>query len=261
MIATAADGTRLHYVVEGAGPPIVLVGGKTSTIEGAWWRYLPVLSREFRVIAFDNRGAGRSDKPDAPYTTALLAEDALGVLAVAGERSAHWFGLSLGGMVLQELALRHPAAARSLILGATHCGGRETLRPLPAREEAALAGSPHRRLASLYAPSFLLEHADWVTEDTRHFGRMPLHAIARQDQAAARHRACERLRDVRCPVLILHGADDRRIPVERARELAALIPRSELRIVPGGHQFHSESFREVVDAVTDFVRRVEQAFS
>lgn len=214
MIATAADGTRLSYVVLGAGPPIVLVGGKTSTIEGAWWRYLPVLSREFRVIAFDNRGAGGSDRPDTPYTTALLAEDALSALAAAGERSAHWFGLSLGGMVLQELALGRPAAARSLILGATHCGGRETLRPLPARDAEALAGSPHRRLAGLYAPSFLLEHPDWVTEDARRFGTMPLHAIARQDQAAARHRACDRLRSIQCPVLILHGADDRMIPVE-----------------------------------------------
>ena len=261
MIATASDGTRLSYRVEGAGPPIVLVGGKSSTIEGAWWRYLPPLSLEFRVIAFDNRGAGGSDKPDVPYTTAMLAEDALAVLAAAGERSAHWFGLSLGGMVLQELALRRPAAVRSLILGATHCGGRETLRPLPAPVEAALAGSPHRRLANLYAPAFLLEHPDWVAEDARRFGKMPLHAIVRQDQAGTRHQACARLAGIQAPVLILHGAEDRIIPVERARELHALIPRSELRIVPGGHQFHSESFQEVVDAVIAFVRRVEQALS
>jgi len=66
MIATAADGTRLHYIVEGSGPPLVLVGGKTSDIEGAWWRYIPALSPRVKIIALDNRGAGASDKPDAP---------------------------------------------------------------------------------------------------------------------------------------------------------------------------------------------------
>jgi pimeloyl-ACP methyl ester carboxylesterase len=107
MIATSADGTRLHYIVEGSGPPLVLVGGKTSNIEGAWWRYIPVLARRVRVIAMDNRGAGASDKPNAPYGTQLMAEDALTVLHEAGETSAHWFGLSMGGMILQQLALDH----------------------------------------------------------------------------------------------------------------------------------------------------------
>ena len=123
MIATASDGTRLHYIVEGTGPPIVLVGGKTSDIDGAWWRYIPVLAQRLKVIALDNRGAGASDKPDTPYSTPLMAEDALAVLRDVGETSAHWFGLSMGGMILQQLAISHPHAVRSLVLGATHCGG------------------------------------------------------------------------------------------------------------------------------------------
>jgi pimeloyl-ACP methyl ester carboxylesterase len=123
MIATASDGTRLHYIVEGTGPPIVLVGGKTSDIDGAWWRYIPVLAKRLKVIALDNRGAGASDKPDTPYSTPLMAEDALAVLRDVGETSAHWFGLSMGGMILQQLAISHPDAVRSLVLGATHCGG------------------------------------------------------------------------------------------------------------------------------------------
>src|SRR5438128_36969 len=80
MIAAAADGTRLHYIVEGTGPPLVLIGGRTSTIEGAWWRYIPALSPRFKVIALDNRGTGGSDKPDTPYSTALMADDALTIL-------------------------------------------------------------------------------------------------------------------------------------------------------------------------------------
>ena len=128
MIATAGDGTRLHYIVEGSGSPLVLVGGKTSNIDGAWWRYIPALAARLKVIALDNRGAGASDKPDAPYSTQLMADDALAVLHQAGETSAHWFGLSMGGMILQQLALHHPDAVRSLILGATNCGGEHAPR-------------------------------------------------------------------------------------------------------------------------------------
>src|SRR2546427_44539 len=73
MIATAADGTRLHYVVEGTGPPLVLVGGRTSTIEGAWWRYIPALSPRFTVIALDNRGTGGFDQARRPDNTAVVA--------------------------------------------------------------------------------------------------------------------------------------------------------------------------------------------
>lgn len=256
MIATASDGTRLHYTVSGEGPPLVLVGGKTSTIDGAWWRYIPPLASHLKVIALDNRGAGGSDKPDLPYTTTMLAEDALAVLGAAGETSAHWFGISMGGMALQQVALTHPSAARSLILAASHCGRAATT--LAAPPVAALAGSPLRRFANLYATSFILEHPDWVLEDARHFGKMPLHAIHRQDQAVRTHDVCGRLGEIRQPVLVLHGRQDRMVPVERAEELGRVLPNAELKILdPGGHQLHSEQFEVVVQLVLRFIERVE----
>ncbi len=258
MFVTAADGTRLHYVIAGEGVPLVLVGGKTSTINGAWWRHLPVLSRHFRVIAFDNRGAGQSDKPDRPYTTRLMADDALAVLAASGETSAHWFGLSLGGMIVQELALAHPEAVRSLILGATHCGPPATLTPLSALDAQRVSASPHKRLANLYSVDFLLTHPDWVAEDATHFGKMPLHALHRQDQAVHHHDTCDRLREIRRPVLILHGRQDRMVPLDRAEQLHASIPGSEYVVLDGaGHQFQSERASDVDRLVIDFVTRVE----
>jgi pimeloyl-ACP methyl ester carboxylesterase len=258
MIATAPDGTRLHYLVEGHGPPLVLVGGKTSDIEGAWWRYIPVLAQKLRVIAFDNRGSGASDKPDTPYTTRLMADDALAVLEAAGERSAHWFGLSLGGMILQELALSHPDAVSSLILGATRCRGSDETGSRPAETQPALANNPLRRFASLYAPEFILEHPDWVSEDAKRFGKMPLHAIQRQDQAVRHHDACDRLRTIKVPVLIIHGREDRLVPVEEAEALHQILPRSRIEIFEGaGHQVHSERFDAVVDRVLHFVSEVE----
>jgi 3-oxoadipate enol-lactonase len=256
MMATADDGTRLHYVVEGSGPPLVLVGGKTSTIAGAWWRYLPALKERFRVIALDNRGAGESQKPNAPYSTSLLAEDALAVLHAAGETSAHWFGISLGGMILQQLALAHPEAIRSLILGATHCGGE---RPAPkAAQVGGLEQSPLRRYANLYDPRFIVEHPDWVEEDAAHFGKMPLHAITRQDQAVRNHDLCGRLREIQQPVLVLHGRQDRMVPLSRGEELERALPNARLRILdPAGHQFHSEQFSTVLPLIVDFIEQVE----
>ena len=256
MIATAGDGTRLHYLVEGTGPPLVLVGGKTSDIDGAWWRYIPVMAEHLKVIALDNRGAGASGKPDTPYSTQLMAEDALTVLRDAGETSAHWFGLSMGGMILQQLALDHPEAVRSLILGATHCGGEH-----PATGSAGSAPAiegPLRRFANLYDARFIAEHPDWVEEDARHFGKMPLHAIVRQDQAVKQHHVCDRLSEIRQPVLIVHGRQDRMVPVVRGEELQLGLPNARLQILEGGHQVHSEQFVTVVRLVLDFVDKVER---
>jgi pimeloyl-ACP methyl ester carboxylesterase len=255
MIATAADGTRLHYVVEGTGRPLVLVGGKTSDIDGAWWRYIPVLAERLKVIALDNRGTGASDKPDTPYSTGLMADDALAVLRDAGETSAHWFGLSMGGMILQQLALNHPEAVRSLILGATHCGGEH---PSVGGDASRVEG-PLRRYASLYAASFIAEHPDWVEEDARHFGKMPLHAIVHQDQAVKQHNLCDRLGEIHQPVLIVHGRQDRMVPVARSEQLQRGLPNARLQILEGaGHQVHSEQFAEVVRLILDFVDAVER---
>jgi pimeloyl-ACP methyl ester carboxylesterase len=256
VIATASDGTRLHYIVEGSGPPLVLVGGKTSNIDGAWWRYVPVLAERLKVIALDNRGAGASDKPDTPYSTQLMAEDALAVLHNAGETSAHWFGLSMGGMILQQLALNHPDAVRSLILGATHCGGEHP--PTGGAGNAPAVKGPLRRFANLYDARFIADHPDWVEVDASHFGRMPLHAIVRQDQAVKQHNLCDRLGQIRQPVLILHGRQDRMVPVARAEELQRGLRNARLHIIQGGHQVHSEQFAIVVPLILDFVHEVEK---
>jgi 3-oxoadipate enol-lactonase len=257
MIVIAADGTRLHYVAEGNGPPLVLVGGRTSTIEGAWWRYIPALAPRFKVIALDNRGTGASDKPDTPYSTPLMAEDALAVLRDAGETSAHWFGLSMGGMILQQLALNHPDAVRSLILGATHCGGERT--STAGAENPPVVEGPLRRYANLYDARFIADHPDWVEEDAKHFGKMPLHAIVRQDQAVKQHNVCDRLNEIHQPALILHGRQDRMVPLARGEALQEALPNARLRVLdPAGHQFHSEQFETVLRLVVDFVEEVER---
>ena len=119
---------ELHYQIAGKGDPVLLIMG-LGMASTAWWRTVPVLAKRLRVITFDNRGAGRSDAPRGPYTLRQLAADAVAVLDAAGEERAHVYGFSLGGMIAQELALRHPERVNKLVLGATTPGGDITSCP------------------------------------------------------------------------------------------------------------------------------------
>src|SRR3954449_8827360 len=112
----------LQFDSTGDGPAVLLVMG-LGLPGDAWWRTVPVLARSHRVVTFDNRGAGRSERPAGPLTIALMAADAVAVLDAAEIARAHVYGISMGGMIAQELALRHPERVDALVLGATSGGG------------------------------------------------------------------------------------------------------------------------------------------
>src|SRR5919198_2276974 len=139
--ARAADGTKLYYERTGAGAPVLLVMGLGMNATG-WWRTMPVLAERLEVIAFDNRGSGRSDVPDGRYTADLMADDAMAVLDAAGVGRAHVYGISLGGMIAQQIALRHPQRVDRLRPGAPPPRGGEHVRP--AHEGLPLVGGPGR---------------------------------------------------------------------------------------------------------------------
>src|ERR1700756_3977950 len=113
----------LYYECTGGDRPVVLlISGQAMTLD-AWWRTVPELSTTFRVLTFDNRDIGRSTRWPWPYLVSQMADDAIAVLDDAGVDHAHVYGISLGGMVAQEIALHYPERVGALVLGATTAGG------------------------------------------------------------------------------------------------------------------------------------------
>jgi pimeloyl-ACP methyl ester carboxylesterase len=147
----ARNGTvKLYWESVGQGPAVLLVAGRGMTVDG-WWATIPVLARSFRVIAFDNRDTGRSSRMAWPYSVAQMADDAVAVLDAAGEQRAHVYGISLGSLVAQEVALRHPDRVQALVLGASSAGGFAAYMPTSFVETFfARAGA------------MTLEEADWA---------------------------------------------------------------------------------------------------
>ena len=239
---------QIHYESAGRGPAVLLIMGLAMAASG-WWRTVPVLSKSFRVLSFDNRGIGRSDSSGS-YSMRELAEDALAVLDAAGEETAHVYGISLGGMIAQELTLRHPERVRSLVLGATTVGGpsaphadRATLdffkRAVSMDAEEAIWASVPYSYAKFTRPA----DVERIGEDlTRRLANPVDRSVyARQVGAGIGHDTSFRLDDVEVPTLIVHGKEDRVVPVENARILAEAVPDAELRTWPGaGHLYTTD---------------------
>jgi 3-oxoadipate enol-lactonase len=239
VIAIARGGpVDLSFQSVGRGPAVLLIMGFGATREG-WARTIPTLARRFRVLSFDNRGVGDSAASVWPYSVRRMADDAVAVLDAAGEDRAHVYGISLGGMVAQEIALRHPQRVRALVLGATTPGGpRAVLGETPAltffgrstlvaREEAAWAAVPY-----LYGERTRRRHAERIGEDIAR--RLPFAAgpvtHTQQLVAAATHSTVDRLGDIRAPTFVVHGEEDAIVPADNARLLADGIPGAQLRL-------------------------------
>ena len=250
----------LHWESTGAGDPVLMIMG-LGLSGGAWWRTVPVLSRSLRVITFDNRGVGRSRARLHSYTTEAMADDAVSVLDAAGVEQAHMYGFSLGGMVAQQVALRHPGRVRSLVLGATHPGGPRAVRPSSEvieffRRRASMTAKDAAR-ASVpfnYGPRCRREHKDRIAEDIRRRLAHPFSEQAYRAQivAATLHNTYRRLTRIEAPTLVVHGREDRVVPVANAEILAERVPRAVLRILEEAGHLYSTEQPEVDEEIARF---------
>ncbi len=249
-------GARIHYEVDGEGEPLVLIAGTAFDLS-FWDDVIPEL-RGFRVLRLDNRGAGLSDSPDDAFSIESMANDVAAVMDAAGMPTAHVYGMSMGGLIAQELAIRYPERVLSLVLGASWAGGPplgHSARTLPllisrkGPEDVMRATAP--LLSATPMPS---------TDD-----RFPGHALAprnkrvlrRQLAAQVRYSSLRRLHTIRQPTLIMHGEKDRFVSPLNAKRMTKRIPGARLRLIVGaGHLYLHDRPRESRDLLLDFLMEV-----
>jgi len=262
MPKVKAQGIDLYYEVHGAGYPLVLIRGLGSNADH-WYCQRPAFSPCYSVVTFDNRGIGRSEGPDVPYTISMMAGDTVGLMDAIGISRAHILGISMGGMIAQEIALTYPQRVRGLILACTHCGGDRAVRPA---EEIARAFIEYIFTGSqeaaqniprcLFTERTLREAPEVVKRYQEISSRFPPtpDTMIRQWKAIQAHDTWEDLARVQAPTLVLSGSDDVLVPPENSKILADRIPNAQLQVIEGGgHQFLVEEADAFNRAVLEFL--------
>jgi 3-oxoadipate enol-lactonase len=247
VATVAASGGQLHYQRGGAGEPLLLIQGMSGT-HVSWGRpFRDLLEDGFDCVAFDNRGIGLSSAVEDPFTIAEMATDTLELLDALEIESAHVVGISMGGMIAQELALAHPGRLRSLTLGCTYCGGpgSQLMDPVDFQglAEAMASGDRDRVYRAMwdlnFSPRFRAEESRYE-EFAEMAGAMPVarRIVELQMQAIFAHDTSARLPGLTVPTLVVHGTEDRVLPVANGRQIASLLPDPEVEIVDEvGHLF------------------------
>lgn len=261
MPTARVNGITLYYETHGQGEALLLIAG-IGYGTWLWAKQIPELSRYFYVIAFDNRGVGRSDKPDSEYTVSLLASDAFELLRALEIERAHILGISLGGFIAQQLALDHPEIINKLILCSTSHGGPNMILPKGEVLQFMAFGAGketfQQGLELAFSTEYLEKHSEEIAQLTAPMRRhpQPRYAYLRQFMAPLSFNSEPRLHELTMPVLVLAGEADRVVPVENSRRLAAQLPNARLVTFPGaGHLVMVERAREVNKIIIDFLRR------
>ena len=240
-------GNKMHVLRRGEGEPLLLIQGMSGN-HLAWGEaFLSDLERDFDVITYDHRGIGLSDFVSDPFSIVDLAEDAAGVLDALGLETAHVMGISMGGMVAQELALRHPERIRTLTLGCTYCGGEGSSLAsegvVQKLGEAMLSGDRERAIRTGWevnvSPGYGADHSNFsVFYEMAQTFPAPVTVIMLQAQAINAHDTSARLGEIDIPTLVVHGTEDQMIGVANGKLIASLIPGARLEVYEGvGHMF------------------------
>ncbi len=266
---------KLHYEIEGDGPPLLLISG--TAFPGATWR-TGISARfaraGFQVITYDHRGLGRSEKPDEPYSTQTFAGDAVGLLDMIGIEAAHIIGHSMGGRVAQWIALDHPDRVHRLVLAASGPGDIGSdfkfSRGIPLHTALALIEKGYERYVRdhlsgpfFFTPEFSVQSPEVVQQLVEAFWENRpslkgylLHTIARQE-----HQTAERLGDIQAPTLVVVGAGDHILGgtgnhFEQSKYLARHIPSAEFRVVENvSHGFFWEKPEQAINPIVEFLHR------
>jgi pimeloyl-ACP methyl ester carboxylesterase len=259
---------NMYYEDQGQGETLVLIPGigGDSTY---YFRQIPSFSQKYRVIAIDNRGAGRSDKPDIPYTMGMLAADVAGLLDVININSAHILGHSLGGMIAQYFALNYPEKVRTLVLGATICSASHLVKSTltDVFTTGITTGQPRdltprqifqETLPFGFTQEFINNNQDLIEQYFIESSKYPTppYTFARQGQAAFGHETYDHLPKIKAPALVIAGDTDAIFSAENSRLIASRIPDAQLVILKNAaHSFQIEAAEETNKIVLSFLSK------
>ncbi len=258
-----ANGIEIHYEIEGNGPWLTMSHSLACNLH-MWEPQMPVLTGKFKVLRFDTRGHGQSSAPAGEYTLEQLADDVKGLLDALKIKQTHWAGLSMGGMIGQAFALKYPGVFQSMVLADT------TSRRPP---DAAKMWGDRVKTAQEKGMSALVEStlARWFTEPYRNSRKDVMERIGndiRNTPVAGFIGCChaiskvdylDRLKEIKCPALIMVGEHDHGTPPEAARVIQQNLPGSELKIIPSAaHLSNIEQAQVFNDAMIGFLDRASK---
>ena len=266
MPKAMVNGINMYYEVHGQGEPLVLIMGSFGALE-AWSLQIHAFQKHYKVIVFDNRGIGRTDKSPVPYSIATMADDAVGLMDHLGIDKAHVLGMSLGGPVAQDTAINHPRKVKKLILVCSLAVADGThLHPDMVKAFGVEEGSREVDLRSIdfleiMKATVSLAFNDKLLRDSLSaqaegwFKQFEMEGFVRQWEAVSSYNALDRLNRIEAQTLVITGTEDRIINPHSSEVIASLIPNSKLVKVEGGsHAFFMEMSDRFNTEVLDFLR-------
>jgi 3-oxoadipate enol-lactonase len=259
MPHTIANGIKLYYESEGTGEPVILIGGLGSNIS-SWAVQMPLYSKYFRVICFDNRGMGRSEKPDIKYTIEMMADDTISLLDNIGIDKASFVGKSMGGMITQWVGMKYPDRVNKLVMACCSASrdevGNEIIKT--GRNIALKAGMKAVWLTALFL-SYSREYIETnITAIKDNLAKVPENAenltgYLRQSVACEEHDVVDIVSKIKAKTLVIYGKNDFITSPKRSEELAGLIQNSISVGYDAGHGFWREKQSEVDQYIVNFL--------
>ena len=259
MPLVMVNGIRIAFQEAGEGEPLLLIMGLGAP-GSLWEKHVEAYARHFRCILMDNRGAGESDKPQGPYTTPMMADDAAGLLEHLGIDTARVAGISMGSAIAQELALRHPAKVQSLLLISSWARCDAYMKEIFLHFQNVrphLSPGTFTRLLQLwiFGPEYFranFKELEVAREASADAVAMPQHAFSAQCHACINHDTMGRLKSIYQPCLLTVGEVDIFTPFRCSLEMASHLPAARLEIFKAAHCHHWEKLSEFNEMTTQF---------
>jgi 3-oxoadipate enol-lactonase len=260
---------RIYYKILGEGFPFILIRGLSSSLD-SWPPYsIEHFSGKFKTILFDNRGVGRSDIPDGKYSSKMMADDTIGLMDALNIKKTYLLGFSMGGCIAQEIVINYPNRVSKLILNSSWCGPSHGIvtpipeenpfpKMLPLMKEGNFEGMARTLTNSLFSEDFIKNNPTIIEKVVKNYIAHPPSPKGFEGQRAyvETFDTYDKLSEIKIPTLILHGTEDKILPVENAKILAERIPSAELFLFENtGHGMNIQENELWTQKIIDFLTR------